>query len=68
MLVRKHEGKRISERPRCRWENDIQMVLEKRVSVCGADLVVRDRVQWLALVNRAIDLPGSLEARDFLTG
>jgi hypothetical protein len=35
ILVRKPEGKRPHERPRCSWEDNIKMDL--RVGMCGLD-------------------------------
>jgi hypothetical protein len=52
VLVGKVDGKRPLGRPRCRWENNIKMVLQ--VMGCGGtnwiDLA-RDRDRWQAFVN-----------------
>jgi hypothetical protein len=52
ILAREHEGKRLHERPRCRWENNIKMDLRQ----IGCDNVewihlAQERAQSLALVN-----------------
>jgi hypothetical protein len=49
--VRKHDGKRLLERPRRRWEDDIKMDLQE-VGRRGMDWIdlAQDRDRWRALV------------------
>jgi hypothetical protein len=56
-LEGKHEEKKPLGRPRRRREDNIKMDL-KDVRCDGLDRInlVQDRVQWLALVNMAMDL------------
>jgi hypothetical protein len=57
VLVRKPEGKRPLGRPRCRWEDDIEMDLQE---VGGGDIdwieLAQDRERWRALVNAVMNL------------
>jgi hypothetical protein len=57
ILVGKSEGKRPPERPRRRWEDNIQMDLLETVSgnMAWIDLV-QDRYKWRALVNMVMNL------------
>jgi hypothetical protein len=52
ILVGNPEGKRPLGRPRCRWVNNIKMVL-REIRWDGMDWIdlARDRDQWRALVN-----------------
>jgi hypothetical protein len=56
-LFRKPEGKRPLQRPRCKWEDNITMVL-RETGLGGVDWVhlALDRNQWQALVNTIINL------------
>jgi hypothetical protein len=56
-LVGKPEGKKPLGRPRCRWVNNIKMVL-REVGWGGMDWIelVQDRDQWRALVNMVMNL------------
>jgi hypothetical protein len=57
VLVEKPEGKRPLGRPRRRWEDNIEMVLQE--VGCG-DMdgieLAQDRDRWRALVNAAMSL------------
>jgi hypothetical protein len=57
VLVGKPEGKRPSERPRCRWEDNIKMGL-REIGWDGMDWIhlAQDRDQWRAVVNTMINL------------
>ena len=57
VLVGTAEGKRRLGRPRCRWENNIKMDLQK-VGFGGMDRIdlFQDRDRWPALVNAAMNL------------
>jgi len=56
-LFRKPEGKRPLQRPRCKWEDNITMVL-RETGLGGVDWVhlAQDRNQWQDLVNTIINL------------
>jgi hypothetical protein len=56
-LVRKREGKRPLERPRCRWENGIKMDL-REIGWGGVEWIhlARDFDQWRAVVNTVMNL------------
>jgi hypothetical protein len=56
-LVGRPEGKRPLGRPRCRWEDNIEMDLMEIV-IDGANWIwlAQDRVQWLAFVNAVMNL------------
>ena len=53
----KPTGKRPLGRPRCRWEDNIRMVLEE-IGINAGNLVVstQDRDYWRAIVNAALKL------------
>ena len=57
VLVGKPEGKRPLGRPRCRWEDYIEMDLQE-VGCGGMDWIelARDRDRWRALVNAVMNL------------
>jgi len=57
VLVGKPEGKRPLRRPRRRWEDNIQMVLQE-VGCGGMDWIelAQDRYRWQALVNAVMNL------------
>ena len=56
ILVGKPEGKRQLVRPRCIWEDNIQMDLQE-VGCGGMDWVelAQDRERWRALVNTVMN-------------
>jgi hypothetical protein len=57
LLVGKPEGKRPLGRPRCRWADNIKMVLT-HVGWGGMEWIdlAQDRDQWRALVNMVMNL------------
>jgi hypothetical protein len=57
VLVGKPERKRLLGRPRCRWQNNIKMDIQK-VGCGGMDWIEldQDRDRWRALLNAAINL------------
>jgi hypothetical protein len=57
VLVRRPEGKRPLGRPRRRREDNIKMDL-REIGINGANWIqlAQDRVQWLAFVNRVMNL------------
>jgi len=57
ILVRKPEGKRPLGRPKCRWEDNIKMVLQE-VGCEGMDWIelAQDRDRWRTLVNAVMNL------------
>jgi hypothetical protein len=57
VLVGNPEGKRSLGRPRCRWEDNINMDL-KEMGINGANWIqlAQDMVQWRACVNTVINL------------
>ncbi len=57
VLVGKPEGKRPPERPRCRWEDNIKMDLQK-VGCGGVDWIelAQDWDRWWAFVNAVMNL------------
>jgi hypothetical protein len=57
VLVGKPEGKRPLRRPRCRWEDNIEMDLQE-VRFGGLDWMelAQDRDRWWALVNVVMNL------------
>ena len=57
VLVGKPEGKKPLERPRCRWEDNIKMDLQKVGGGCGDWMeLAQDRDRWRALVNMVMNL------------
>jgi hypothetical protein len=51
-MVGKPEGKRPMGRPRCRWEDNIQINLQEVGRVCGDWMeLVQDGDRWRALVS-----------------
>jgi hypothetical protein len=57
VLVRRSEGKIQLERPRCRWENNINIYLQE-VGWGGMDWIdlARDRDRWRVLVIAVMNL------------
>jgi hypothetical protein len=57
VLVRRPEGKRPLGRPRRRWEDNIKMDL-REIGIDGVNWIqlARDRVQWRACGNTAMNL------------
>ena len=57
VLVGKPEGNRPLGRPRCRWEDNIKMDLQK-VECGGMDWMklAQDRDRWWALANAVMNL------------
>jgi len=57
VLVEKPEGKRLLERPRRRWEDNIKMYLQE-VGCWGMDWIelAHDRDRWRAFVNAVMNL------------
>jgi hypothetical protein len=57
VLVGRPESRRPLGRPRCRWEDNIKMVL-REIGIGGVNLtqLTQDRVQWRAFVNTVINL------------
>ena len=57
VLVGKPEGKRPMGRPRCRWEDNINMDLQK-VGCEGMDWIelAQNRDRWRALVNAVMNI------------
>ena len=64
----KPEGKRPFGRPRCRWEDNIKMDLQK-VRCRGMDWIdlAQDRDNWRALANAVMKLLVPYNAGNFLT-
>jgi hypothetical protein len=63
VLVGKPEGKRSLERPRSRWEDNVEMDI--REIGCWIDLA-RDRDMWRTLVQAVMKLRFSIKCREFL--
>ena len=56
-LVGKPEGKRPLGRPRCKWEDNIKMDLQKVGGGCGDWMeLAQDRDRWRALVSTVMNL------------
>jgi hypothetical protein len=57
VLVGRPEGKRLLGRPRCRWKDNIKMVL-REIGIGGANWIrlAQDRVQWRTFVNTIMNL------------
>jgi hypothetical protein len=57
ILVRRPKGKRSLRRPRHGWDDNIKMNL-RETGIDGANWMrlARDRVQWRAFVNTAVNL------------
>jgi hypothetical protein len=57
VLVRKPEGKRPFERPRCRWEDGIRMDL-REIGLGDVDWIrlAQDRDRWRAVVSAVMNL------------
>jgi hypothetical protein len=57
ILLRQPGGKRLLERPRCRWDDNIEMDL-RDLCWSGMDWIVliQDRAQWRTLVNTVVNL------------
>jgi hypothetical protein len=57
LLVGKPEGKRVLERPRRRWMDNIKMdLLEIGLNVVDWVGLAQDRYRWRALVNSVMNL------------
>ena len=57
LLVGKPEGKRPLGRPRCRWEDNIKMDLQKVGGVCEDWMeLAQDRDRWRAFVSTVMNL------------
>ena len=57
VLVGKPEGKRPLEKPRCRWEDNIQINLQEVGGGCGDWMeMAQDRDRWRALVSTVMNL------------
>jgi hypothetical protein len=56
-LVGRPEGKRPLGRPRCRWEDNINMGF-REIGIDGVNCIrlTQDRVQWRAFVNTVMNL------------
>ena len=67
VLVGKPEGNRTLGRPRCRWEDNINMDLQE-VGYEGMGWIdlAQDRDRWRALVNLVMNLLGSIKCGEFL--
>jgi hypothetical protein len=57
ILVRKPEGKKLLGRSKCRWEDNIRMVL-REIGCEDVDWIhlSQDRVKWLAVVDTVMNL------------
>jgi hypothetical protein len=57
VLVGKSEGKRSLGRPKCRWEDNINLEIQE-VKCGGMDWIdlAQDRERWQALVNAVMNL------------
>jgi hypothetical protein len=57
VLVGKPEGKRVLDKPRRRWVDNINMI-RREIGWCGMELIylAQDRDQWNALANTVINL------------
>jgi hypothetical protein len=57
VLVGRSEGKRPLERPRCRWEDNINLDL-RETGIDGANWIqlAQGRVKWRAFVNTVMNL------------
>jgi hypothetical protein len=62
VLVGRPKGKRSLGRPRCRWEDNIELDL-REIGIDGANWVrlAQDRAQWRAFVNEPL---GSIRKQD----
>jgi hypothetical protein len=58
ILVGRPEGRRPLGRPRCRWEDNMQMDLQEEGWGGGIDWIgmAQDRDRWWALVNAVMNL------------
>ena len=67
VLGGKPEGNRTLGRPRCRWEDNINMDLQE-VGYEGMGWIdlAQDRDRWRALVNLVMNLLGSIKCGEFL--
>jgi hypothetical protein len=58
ILVGRPKGKRPLERPRCRWVDNIKMVLrETGIDEAKWIQLAQDRFKWWAFVNTVMNLP-----------
>jgi hypothetical protein len=57
LLIGRSKVKRLLERPRRRWDDNIKMDLrEKGIDGANCIRLARDRVQWRAFVNTGMNL------------
>ena len=70
VLVWKHGEKRPFGRTRCRWGDNITMVLQDMGWGRGLDWIdlAQGRNRWQALVNAVMNLQITLNVGNFLTG
>jgi hypothetical protein len=68
VLVVKPKGKRTLGRPRCKWEDNIEMDFQE-VGCRGMDWIdlAQGRDRWQALVNAEMNLQVPSNAGNFLT-
>jgi hypothetical protein len=69
ILVGKPEGKIPLGRPRCRWEDNIEVDL-REIGWVGMDWIdlAQDKDQWRALVNTVMNLRVPQNVGEFLSG
>ena len=67
-LVGKHEGKKPLGRPRCRWEDNIDMTVQE-VGYGGMEWIelAQDRDRWRAILNGVMNLRVPCISEYFLT-
>jgi hypothetical protein len=66
VLLGKPEGKRPLERPRCRWEDNIKMVLQEVGGGCEDSMeLAKDRDRWRAFVSTVMNFRVPPNARYF---
>ena len=67
VLVGKPEGKRSLGRPRCRWEDNINIdLLEVECKSMDWIELAQDRDRWRAFVNAVMNVRGSIKCGGFL--
>jgi hypothetical protein len=69
VLVGKPEGKRPLGRPRCRWEDNIEMDLQE-FGIGGTEWIelAQDRYKWRTLLNAVMNIRVPYNLGSFLTG